>query len=110
MEKNSAGQGSHGRGLGDPVNEFEIRLNLSKVALGEVPPDTVITNAHLFNSITREFIKRQSIWIKGDRVAYVGPDHHFAKNQKTQVIDANGMVILPGLIEEIGRASCRERV
>jgi len=81
------------------VNEFETRLILSKVALGEIPPDTVITKGTLFNSVTREFIKGQSIWIKGDRIAYVGPDHHFLKNQKTEVIDASDMVILPGLIE-----------
>jgi len=81
------------------MNEFEKRLILSKVAIGEIPPDTIITNATLFNSFTREFLKGQSIWIKDDRIAYVGAGDHFVKDQKTQMIDANGMVVLPGLIE-----------
>jgi adenine deaminase len=32
-------------------------------------------------------------------IAYVGPDHDSRKDTKTQVIDAEGMVLLPGLIE-----------
>ena len=32
-------------------------------------------------------------------IAYVGPDHHFPKEEKTLMIDAEGMVLLPGLIE-----------
>ena len=81
------------------MNEMEKRRVLSEVALGNVPPDTVIKNGTLFNVFTREFIKQQSIWIKGGMIAYVGPDHDSLKDAKTQVIDADGMVLLPGLIE-----------
>ncbi|MDP3016133.1 MAG: amidohydrolase family protein, partial [Deltaproteobacteria bacterium] len=78
---------------------MERRLILSKVALGEIPPDIVITNANLFNSFTREFVRRQSVWIKDNRIAYAGPDHDPLKGDGTAVIDAEGMVVLPGLIE-----------
>ena len=81
------------------MKEIEKRKILSEVALGNIPPDTVIANGILFNVFTGEFIKKQSIWIKDGRIAYVGPDHDPQKDGKTQVIDADGMALLPGLIE-----------
>ncbi len=81
------------------MNEMKTRRILSEVALGNIPPDTIITNGTLFNVFTREFISQQSIWIKDGMIAYVGPDHDPLKDAKTQVIDAEGMVLLPGLIE-----------
>jgi adenine deaminase len=81
------------------MNEMEKGRTLSEVALGNIPPDTVITNGTAFNVFTREFIQGQSIWIKDGMIAYVGPDHHFPKEEKTLMIDADGMVLLPGLIE-----------
>ena len=69
------------------------------MALGNVPPDTIITNGVLFNVFTREFIERQSIWIKDGMIAYVGPDHDPPKGEKTLAIDAADMVLLPGLID-----------
>jgi len=72
---------------------------LSKVALGEIPPDIVVINGLLFNAFTREFIGGQSVWVKDGVIAYVGPDAHPPKSEKTLVIDAQGSVLLPGLIE-----------
>ncbi len=72
---------------------------LSEVALGNVIPDTIIKNGTLFNVFTGEFIGGQSIWIKGGRIAYVGPDHDPEGRGKVSVIDIEGMVMLPGLIE-----------
>ncbi|MCX8118854.1 MAG: amidohydrolase family protein [Desulfobacterota bacterium] len=72
---------------------------LSDVALGNSPPDLVLNNANLFNSLTGEFIPGQSIWIKAGRVAYVGNDSDFKRDPQTRVIDAGGMTVLPGLID-----------
>ena len=72
---------------------------LSDVALGILPPDTVITNATVFNVFTREFIKGQSVWIKDGMIAYVGSENDFSRDQKTSILDAQGMVLIPGLIE-----------
>jgi adenine deaminase len=82
-----------------PMTEMEKRRILSEVALGNIPPDSVIRNGTLFNVFTREFIKDQSIWIKDGRIAYVGPQHDVPKGEKTVIIDADEMVLLPGLIE-----------
>ena len=81
------------------MNEMEKRNILSEVALGNLPPDTLITNGVLFNVFTREFIKKQSIWIKDGMIAYVGPNRHPLIDEKTMLINAEGMVLLPGLID-----------
>ncbi|HUL31764.1 MAG TPA: adenine deaminase C-terminal domain-containing protein [Thermodesulfobacteriota bacterium] len=81
------------------MSEIARRNVLSKVALGNIPPDTVITNGVLFDAFTREFIERQSIWIKDGMIAYVGPDSDPARGGKTEVVDADRMVLLPGLID-----------
>ena len=62
-------------------------------------PDTIFINGTVFNPLTKEFIKGQSIWVKDGIIAYVGPASDFSKSQKTVSIDADGMVLLPGLIE-----------
>ncbi len=72
---------------------------LSEVALGNAPADTVIMKGLLFNAFTREFIPDQSIWIKSGKIAYVGPDTDLPQGKNTQIIDAAGMVILPGIID-----------
>ena len=42
---------------------------------------------------------RGDVWIKDGRIAYVGPDSHPAGDAMTEVIDAEGMTLLPGLID-----------
>jgi len=62
-------------------------------------PETVFSNATLFNPLTREFIKGQSLWVKDGIIAYVGDASDFSPDQKAVSIDADGMVLLPGLID-----------
>jgi len=73
------------------------RLDL--VAMKKTPPDLVITNGVLFNSVTGEFLEDHSLWIKDGWIAYAGPDSNPAGDEHTRVMDAEGMVLLPGLIE-----------
>jgi len=81
------------------MGEVQKRKILSEVALGNLPPDTAIVNGTLFNVFTGEFLPKQSIWIEDGRIAYAGPDHGFLKGAHTTVVDVDGMVLLPGLIE-----------
>ena len=74
------------------------RKLLSDVVLGNIPPDTLVRNGTVFNVFTREFVRGQSISIKDGMIAYVGPEPHLI-DEKTEVIDAEGMVLLPGLID-----------
>ena len=71
------------------MSEIGKRNILSKVALGNISPDTIITNGTLFNVFTREFVKKQSLWIKDGMIAYVGPDHEPSQDEKTEVIDGH---------------------
>jgi adenine deaminase len=61
--------------------------------------DTVFSNAIVFNPLTREFIKNQTLWVKDGAIAFVGHASDFSKTEKTVTIDADGMVLLPGLID-----------
>ena len=81
------------------ADEMKKRKILSEVALGNISPDTIITNGIIFNVFTREFVRGQSIWIKDGLIAYVGPEQNPSKSTETLIIDADGMVLLPGLIE-----------
>jgi len=81
------------------MDDIEKRSILSEVALGNVPPDAVIRDGTVFNVFTGEFIQGQSIWIKEGMIAYIGSDSDFLTGEKTLVIEAEGMVLLPGLIE-----------
>ncbi len=76
----------------------EARL-LSDVALGHTAPDTAITGATVFNAYTGEFIPGQSVWIKGRKIAYVGPEQEILREKDTRILDAEGKVLLPGLID-----------
>jgi len=70
-----------------------------KVALGEAEADLAIVNGDIVNVYTGEIIKRASVLIKGDRTAYVGNDTGKSIGPSTEVIDAAGKTLIPGLID-----------
>ncbi|MEJ2640062.1 MAG: adenine deaminase C-terminal domain-containing protein [Desulfosarcinaceae bacterium] len=72
---------------------------LLRVALGDQPAQTAIVNARVVNVYTAEVLPGQTILIDGAWIAYVGEDHDFDFGGTTQVIDAAGKVIIPGLID-----------
>lgn len=81
---------------------MSIRSNgnvLIEVAMGNIAPDMIIENGLIFNVFTREFLDGYSIFIKDGMIAYVGPNKDYQTDKKTIIIDAQGMVILPGLID-----------
>lgn len=78
------------------IHQFE---DLYKVSLGIEPPDIVIDNAVLFNSVTGELLPDSSIWIKGGLIAYAGQAIEANVGPNTSVIDVDSQVVLPGLIE-----------
>jgi len=81
------------------AKEVERYKRLSDVALLKSPPDTVVQRGTLFNVFTGEFLSGQSLWIADGRIAYAGPDADYIKDERTQIIDAEGMTLLPGLID-----------
>ncbi len=72
---------------------------LADVALARIAPDIVVLNGTIFNAFTGEFIPEQSIWVKGEKIAYVGPESNPPADDDTEILDATGKVLLPGLID-----------
>jgi adenine deaminase len=65
------------------MSNGEKRRILSEIALGNIAPDMVIVNGTVFNAFTREFIEKQSIWIKDGWIVYVGSDYDPNRNDRT---------------------------
>jgi adenine deaminase len=73
--------------------------NLVKVAMGEAEADMAIVNGDVLNVYTGEVLHGNTVLIKGDRIAYVGSNASHSIDSSTQVIDAAGKVLIPGLID-----------
>jgi adenine deaminase len=73
------------------------RRELVDVATGMVPADLVIQDGRLVNVISGE-IYPAGVAIKGDRIAAVG-DVAYTVGPNTQIIDAGGRWLCPGLID-----------
>lgn len=81
--------------LKDP-DESQTLMN---VALGHEKADLSVINARLANVYTGEFIDGCAISIKGKWIAYVGRNPEDTIGPKTEVIDAGGQTVIPGLID-----------
>jgi adenine deaminase len=79
---------------------------LMQVALGQEEADLTIVNAKLVNVYTGELIENCAISIKGKWIAYVGHDPKDTIGPKTEVIDAKGKTVIPGLIDGHTHLAC----
>jgi adenine deaminase len=72
---------------------------LMNVALGQEKADLAVVNARLANVYTGEFLDDCAISIKGRWIAYVGRNPDDTIGPETEVIDAAGQTVIPGLID-----------
>ena len=72
---------------------------LIEVALGNRKADLVVTGGRLLNVYTGELLENTSVSVKGSWIAYVGPDGSHTIGPKSEVIDATGKILIPGLID-----------
>ncbi|SEP04425.1 Adenine deaminase [Salinihabitans flavidus] len=72
---------------------------LVAVAAGREPADLVIRKGRWVNVHTREILDDHDIAIADGRIAYVGPDASHCISPKTQVIEAEGRYMIPGLCD-----------
>jgi adenine deaminase len=77
----------------------ERTKELIEVVLGRQPADLAIINAKTMNVYTGELLDNYSITVKGEWIAYVGDDPGGAIGPRTEVIDAKGKTVIPGLID-----------
>ena len=84
---------------GHMVQARETARQLMGVALGDVQADLAIVNGSIVNVYTGEVIRGDTVLIKGDKVAYVGKNAQQSIGSDTQIIDATGKILIPGLID-----------
>src|SRR5512139_3113601 len=77
----------------------KLTRTLVDVAMGRIPADLVILNGKWVCVQTGEILPGSDIAIKDGHVAYVGEDAHHAIGKDTQVIDAKGRYLVPGLLD-----------
>lgn len=73
--------------------------HLVDVAMGRSPADLVITNGRWVCVQSGEIIPDTDIAIKGERIAYVGPDARHTIGKNTRLIEAAGRYLVPGLLD-----------
>ena len=81
------------------LNDIRDSKTLMQVALGQEKADLVVVNAKLANVYTSELVNDCTISIKDKWIAYVGKDQQHTVGSKTEVIDAAGKTVIPGLID-----------
>ncbi|MDF1716653.1 MAG: adenine deaminase [Antarcticimicrobium sp.] len=77
----------------------ECAPRLIAVAAGRVPADLVIRKGQWVNVHSREVLPDHDIAIAEGRVACVVPDASYCIGEDTQVIEANGRYMIPGLCD-----------
>ena len=82
------------------INALTSRTRiLVDVAMGRTPADLVIRHGRWVCVQSGEIIPHTDIAIKGERIAFVGPDAAHAIGLNTEVVDANGQYLVPGLLD-----------
>ncbi|MCV6823138.1 MULTISPECIES: adenine deaminase [Halocynthiibacter] len=77
----------------------ESAARLVAVAAGRSAADVVIKNGTWVNVHTREILKSSDLAIADGRFAYCGPDASHCIGDTTEVIDADGAYMIPGLCD-----------
>ncbi|MCY4542851.1 MAG: adenine deaminase [Rhodobacteraceae bacterium] len=77
----------------------EVIGSLVAVATGRRPADLVIRNCRLVNVHSREILSAQDIAIANGRFAYCGPDASHCIGELTIIVEAGGLMALPGLCD-----------
>lgn len=72
---------------------------LVDVAMGRLPADLVILNGKWVSVQSGEIIPGSDVAVKDGHIAYVGEDASHTIGKKTQVIDAKGRYLVPGLLD-----------
>jgi len=82
----------------DTKAEVLVRQELIQVALARKPADLIIRGATVLNVFTNQWLEKQDIVIKGQRIAWVGPVGGWP-GKATKVHDATGRWAVPGFGE-----------
>ena len=83
-----------------PVKTWaQVAPRLIAVAAGRAPAALVLRNGKWVNVHTREVLENHDIAVVEGRFAYCGPDASHCIGDTTQIIDADGQFMIPGLCD-----------
>lgn len=82
-----------------PLSWADCAAQLVAVAAGRRPADLVIRGGILVNVQSREILPGWEVAIAAGRFAYVGPDASHCIGPKTEVVEAEGRYLIPGLCD-----------
>lgn len=77
----------------------DVAPRLVAVAAGREPADLIIRKGQWVNVHTREVLADHDIAVAEGRIAYVGPDASHCEGPQTEIIEANGRFMIPGLCD-----------
>jgi adenine deaminase len=77
----------------------EVAPRLVDVATGRAPADLVVRDCRLVNVYSGEIIAHTDVAVAAGRFAYVGADASHTIGEATEVIDAQGRYMVPGLCD-----------
>ena len=77
----------------------EVAPRLINTAAGRTPADLVIKSGKWVNVHTREVLDDHDIAIAEGRITFVGPDASHCIGEDTEIIEANGRFMIPGLCD-----------
>ncbi len=77
----------------------DVSRELVDCAMGRAPADLVVRQGRWVCVQSGEIIPNTDIAVKGSRIAYVGPDAGYTIGPDTQIIEANGRYLVPGLLD-----------
>lgn len=77
----------------------DVAAQLVNVAAGRTAADTIIKGGKWVNVHTREILPDHDIAIAAGRIAFVGPDASHCRGPDTQIIEAKGRYMIPGLCD-----------
>lgn len=77
----------------------DVAADLVAVAAGRAAADMVVRGGTWVNVHTRELLEGHDIAIKSGRFAYCGPDASHCIGDTTEVIEAQGRFMVPGLCD-----------
>ena len=81
------------------VDYAQLTRTLVDVAMGRLPADLVIRDGQWVSVQTGEIIPHSDIAVKDGRIAYVGSDAAHTIGPDTQVVEAAGRYLVPGLLD-----------
>ncbi|KQT48963.1 adenosine deaminase [Aureimonas sp. Leaf454] len=73
--------------------------HLVDVAMGRAPADLVIRQGRWVNVHSGEIIENTDIAVRDGRFAYCGPDATHTIGPETEIVEANGRYLVPGLCD-----------